>query len=360
MRVDEFDYKLPPELIAQTPLQQRSESRLLVANPVEQSIIHSSFKSLTEFLQPGDVLVFNNSKVLPARLYGMKRGTGAKIEILLLKPMAGAQWSVLARPAKRVHAGDELEFHHEGVLLATALVKEVLDEGLRVVEFHLSKTSTAKSAFNQMSFEQFLDQAGSMPLPPYIQQPLLDKQRYQTVYAKVPGSVAAPTAGLHFTEQLLHQLVQMGVHVEYLTLHVGLGTFRPVQVSRVEEHAMHSETYEVPQSVAATVNRARDEGRRVIAVGTTALRTLESAGNTGRLQAGRDDTSIFIYPGYQFQMVDALITNFHLPKSTLIMLVATMMGLEFTKTVYEEAVRDRYRFFSFGDAMFITRRTLYS
>lgn len=350
MRVDDFDYQLPQELIAQTPLEKRSESRLLVADPMEKSLIHSSFQHLTQFLKPGDVMVFNDSKVLPARLYGTKSQTGARIEFLLLKPIEGLEWSVLAKPAKRLHVGDEVEFKHGDTVLATAVVKEVFEAGLRRVEFHLADTP------NQESFERFLDEVGSMPLPPYIQQPLMDKQRYQTVYAKAPGSVAAPTAGLHFTKELLAQLVEMGVSLQYVTLHVGLGTFRPVQVSEVEQHVMHSEAYEVPQSVADAVNLAKAEGRRVISVGTTALRTLESAGQSGQLQAGRGDTDIFIYPGYEFKMVDALITNFHLPKSTLLMLVASLMGLEFTKHAYEAAVQERYRFFSFGDAMFITRR----
>lgn len=352
VRVDDFDYELPQELIAQTPLQDRAQSRLLVVNSRDKSFIHSSFANLGEFLTPGDVLVFNDSKVLPARLYGTKAGTGARIELLLLKQVEGLVWSVLARPAKRLHIGDEVEFRQGAVVMATAVVREVYDAGLRKVEFHLNHSPSHEG------FERFLDEVGSMPLPPYIQEPLVDKQRYQTVYAKTPGSVAAPTAGLHFTKELLAELGSLGVELHYVTLHVGLGTFRPVQVGQVEEHVMHSESYEVPPSVAEAVNRAKAEGRRVISVGTTALRTLESAGSSGRLSAGRGDTDIFIYPGYRFQIVDALITNFHLPKSTLLMLVASLMGLDFTKQLYEEAVRQRYRFFSFGDAMFITGRTV--
>ena len=351
MRVSDFDYDLPPELIAQIPLEQRSNSRLLIADPVDKIIVHSAFRKVGDFLQSGDLLVFNNSKVLPARLYGIKAETGAKIEFLLLKQVLPLEWLVLARPAKRLQVGSVVQFLDKDSLLATATVLEVLDDGIRRVRFDVV------GAPEPGMFERFLDRIGSMPLPPYIQQPLLDKTRYQTVYAKTPGSVAAPTAGLHFTDQLLGELRAAGMDLQYVTLHVGLGTFRPVQADAVEDHVMHSETYEVSESVADAVNRARSEGRRVVAVGTTAMRTLESAGASGRLIAGSGDTNIFIYPCYQFKLVDALITNFHLPKSTLLMLVAAMMGFDFTKQVYEEAVRERYRFFSFGDAMMVTRRT---
>lgn len=351
MRVSDFDYDLPPDLIAQFPLEQRSNSRLLIADPVDKTIVHSAFRKVGEFLQSGDLLVFNNSKVLPARLYGIKAETGAKIEFLLVKPVSSLEWLVLARPAKRLQVGSVVQFLDKDSVLATATVLEVLDDGIRRVRFEVAGSPEPGM------FERFLDRIGSMPLPPYIQQPLLDKTRYQTVYAKTPGSVAAPTAGLHFTDQLMGELRAAGMDLRYVTLHVGLGTFRPVQADAVEDHVMHSETYEVSESVADAVNRARAEGRRVVAVGTTALRTLESAGASGRLIAGQGDTNIFIYPGYQFKLVDALITNFHLPKSTLLMLVATMMGFDFTKQVYEEAVRERYRFFSFGDAMMVTRRT---
>jgi len=351
VRVSDFDYDLPPELIAQIPLEQRSNSRLLIADPVDKSVFHSSFRKLGEFLQSGDLLVFNNSKVLPARLYGIKTQTGAKIELLLVKQVSSLEWMVLARPAKRLQVGSEVQFVDKGSVIGTATVFEVLDDGIRKVRFQVSGSPEPGV------FERFLERIGSMPLPPYIHQPLLDKTRYQTVYAKTPGSVAAPTAGLHFTDELMGELRETGIDLQYVTLHVGLGTFRPVQADALEDHVMHSETYEVPESVAAAVNRAKTEGRRVVAVGTTALRTLESAGSSGQLRAGGGDTSIFIYPGYQFNIVDALITNFHLPKSTLLMLIAAMMGFDFTKQVYEEAVRDRYRFFSFGDAMMVTRRT---
>ncbi|MCF8565199.1 tRNA preQ1(34) S-adenosylmethionine ribosyltransferase-isomerase QueA [Alicyclobacillus tolerans] len=349
MRVEDFDYHLPPELIAQTPLSERSSSRLMVVDPVDQTIVHSTFRHLRQFLNPGDVLVFNNSKVLPARLYGTKQGTGAQVELLLVKETNPFEWIVLAKPAKRLKAGNVIEFEDHGDSAdgtpSYAEVVEVLDEGLRKLQFHVND-----------AMYDFLERAGTMPLPPYIHETLKDQSRYQTVYAQKPGSVAAPTAGLHFTPELLDELRRDGIELHNVTLHVGLGTFRPVQADVVEEHKMHSEVYEVPESVAEAVNRARAEGRRIVAVGTTSLRTLESAGATGKLQAGTGDTDIFIYPGYQFRIIDALITNFHLPKSTLIMLVAALMGLDFTKTVYEQAVAERYRFFSFGDGMLISRR----
>ncbi|GMA51934.1 S-adenosylmethionine:tRNA ribosyltransferase-isomerase [Alicyclobacillus contaminans] len=352
MLVDEFDYELPEELIAQVPLANREDSRLLVADPVQQSVIHTQFRSLLDYLQAGDMLVFNNSKVIPARLYAVKPDTGAQVELLLTRPRSATEWEALAKPAKRLKIGTELMFRRtvDGVpsqpdANATAVVTDVLDGGMRVVRFDV-----------QEPFEAFLNAFGTVPLPPYIQTPLREMSRYQTVYAKPAGSVAAPTAGLHFTERMLEQVRAAGVSLEFVTLHVGIGTFRPVQVDEVEKHVMHAETYEVSEATADAVNRAKDEGRRVIAVGTTALRTLESAGQSGRLEPGRRETDIFIYPGYQFRIVDALITNFHLPKSTLIMLVAAMMGTSFTLDVYREAVAKRYRFFSFGDAMFITRR----
>jgi S-adenosylmethionine:tRNA ribosyltransferase-isomerase len=367
VRVDDFDYDLPEELIAQTPLEDRSDSRLMIVDPVERTMTHRHFRDIVSYLQKGDVLILNNSKVLPARLYGVKAETGANIELLLTRPVKENEWIALAKPAKRLKEGTRILFFAPDVpyeesslgmgaradldkpaqrtVLGEAEVTGVLDEGLRQIRFYIHD-----------SMEQFLDRVGSMPLPPYIHTPLKHRDRYQTVYAEAAGSVAAPTAGLHFTEALLQEIRERGVLTEFVTLHVGLGTFRPVQVENVEEHVMHSEVYEVSEQTAEVVNRAKAEGRRVIAVGTTALRTLESATANGRLQSGGGETDIFIYPGYKFRMVDALITNFHLPKSTLLMLVSAYMGTEFTRTVYQEAVRQKYRFFSFGDAMFITRR----
>jgi S-adenosylmethionine:tRNA ribosyltransferase-isomerase len=354
LRVEDFDYHLPEELIAQTPLPNREESRLLVVDPVTETTEHARFSQLGRYLRQGDVLVLNNSKVLPARLYARKQDTGARVELLLTRPVDEYEWWVLARPAKRLRVGTWLTFSTadaqggfgaaDGQRVASAQVLECGEEGLRRLRFHVDEAMSA-----------FLERMGEVPLPPYIHEPLKDANRYQTVYAKEPGSVAAPTAGLHFTERLLAELAEQGVEIHYVTLHVGLGTFRPVKAERVEEHTMHSEVYEVPEAVADAVNRARREGRRVIAVGTTAMRTLESATASGTTVAGPGETDIFIYPGYRFRAVDALITNFHLPKSTLLMLVAAMMGLDFTKRVYNEAVAKRYRFFSFGDAMFITR-----
>ncbi|MCL6625987.1 MAG: tRNA preQ1(34) S-adenosylmethionine ribosyltransferase-isomerase QueA [Alicyclobacillus shizuokensis] len=342
MLVEDFDYSLPEELIAQTPLANREDSRLLVVNPVDQRLVHTRFSHIGQHLRPGDVLVLNNSKVLPARLHADKLDTGAKVELLLSRPVSEYEWWALARPAKRLRLGSRLRVVANG-MEATAEVLEVAEEGLRRLRFEVDEP-----------MRDFLERVGEVPLPPYIHTPLQNRDRYQTVYAREPGSVAAPTAGLHFTQRLLDELAKQGVEIHHVTLHVGLGTFRPVKVERVEEHTMHSELYEVPASVAEAVNRARAEGRRVIAVGTTALRTLESAGACGTVTAGSGETEIFIYPGYHFQIVDGLITNFHLPKSTLLMLVAAMMGTDFTKRVYAEAVAERYRFFSFGDAMFIT------
>ncbi|GGJ06146.1 S-adenosylmethionine:tRNA ribosyltransferase-isomerase [Alicyclobacillus cellulosilyticus] len=358
MRVEDFDYELPEELIAQSPLPNRADSRLLVCDPVARTMVHTHFWNIGAHLRAGDVLVFNNSKVLPARLFAVKEDTGGRVELLLVRPVDGTTWEVLARPAKRLRPGTRLRFLAAGEASADAEGAEAIDpavaraevlaelpEGMRTVRFEVAG-----------SFASFLERAGTVPLPPYIRQPLADRDRYQTVYADPPGSVAAPTAGLHFTHELLASLREMGVEERFVTLHVGLGTFRPVQVERVEEHRMHSEWYDVPPETAAAIRKAKAEGRRVIAVGTTALRTLEAAGAGGTIVAGSGETDIFIYPGFRFQVVDALITNFHLPKSTLLMLVAAMMGLAFTKEVYREAVRERYRFFSFGDAMFITRR----
>lgn len=342
MRVDEFDYDLPEDLIAQTPLQDRAGSRLLVVDPQTCALDHAHFHEIGRFLQPGDVLVMNNSKVLPARLFGFKADTGGRIELLLLKPLPAGEWQCLCKPARRLRCGQRIRFE-EGT---EAEVTAEFDEGIRNIRFHIDA--------GEMS--GFLDRVGTMPLPPYIRAPLSERDRYQTVYADPPGSVAAPTAGLHFTAALLEQLSRQGVELHVVTLHVGLGTFRPVQVDSVEAHRMHTEWYRVPPETATAVNRARQTGRRVIAVGTTALRTLESASASGVVEAGTAETDIFIYPGYSFRTVDALITNFHLPKSTLIMLIAAFAGLTCTRVAYETAVGDRYRFFSFGDAMFITRR----
>jgi len=346
VRIDEFEYNLPEHLIAQTPLSARADSRLMVIDPLTEGIQHTHFSEICSHLRAGDVLVLNDSKVLPARLYGEKQDTGARVELLLLRELEDLRWSAMAKPAKRLHLGTTVVFKDaQAKTVATAVVTGVGDDGIRELTFQLDGEMGA-----------FLDAVGSMPLPPYIHAPLLDRDRYQTVYAKAGGSVAAPTAGLHFTKALLADVQARGVHVHFVTLHVGIGTFRPVQVDTIENHVMHTEWYEVPEDTADAVNMAKTEGRRVIAVGTTALRTLESAAKNGVLQHGIDETGIFIYPGYHFQMVDALITNFHLPKSTLLMLVSALMGMTWTQRVYATAVEQEYRFFSFGDAMFITRR----
>ncbi|MBC8535564.1 tRNA preQ1(34) S-adenosylmethionine ribosyltransferase-isomerase QueA [Feifania hominis] len=339
MKLSEFNYDLPPELIAQTPIEQRDESRLLVLDRTTGALEHRIFHDLPEYLRPGDVLVLNDSKVLPARLYGV-RDTGAVVEFVLLKQLPENRWETLVRPGRRAKPGDHFTF---GGGLLHGEILEIIEEGIRIVEFS-----------HEGNFFALLDEIGSMPLPPYITESLKDNSRYQTVYAKHLGSAAAPTAGLHFTPELLEQIAGMGVLVEYVTLHVGLGTFRPVKEQTVEEHTMHSEWYTVSEETAAAVNAAKAAGGRVIAVGTTSCRTLESAtDDSGILQAKSDDTNIFIYPGYRFKMIDALITNFHLPESTLIMLVSALAGKENIFAAYEQAIRRRYRFFSFGDAMLI-------
>lgn len=373
LRVADFDYELPTELIAQHPLPNRDASRLMIVNPLMQTVRHQVFRDILDVLEPGDVLVFNNSKVLPARLYGYKLDTGARVELLLTKRLGAYEWQVMAKPAKRLKEGSVIVFpadDGQASVSPTTLsaeswagaaeVESVEDGGLRKVRFILNQDEAREKSISlnrnhaDITMEDFLHQIGHMPLPPYIHEPLREKDRYQTVYAKPVGSVAAPTAGLHFTEALLDKLKNKGVELQFVTLHVGIGTFRPVTVDKVEDHEMHSETYQVDDEVAAAINRAKAEGRRVIAVGTTALRTLESASERGGVRPGTGDTDIFIYPGYQFRVIDGLITNFHLPKSTLLMLVSALMGTEFARRVYEEAVRERYRFFSFGDAMFIT------
>ena len=340
MRTEDFNFDLPEELIAQHPLAQRDHSRLLVLDKTSGNITHKRFDDILEYLVPGDVLVINNTRVIPARLFGVKEGGTAHIEVLLLKPVENRPdcWEVLVRPGKRVKVGAKVVFG-EGKMTGT--VVDDTDTG-RIMQFEYDGI-----------FNEILDELGTMPLPPYIKAKLDDQERYQTVYAKERGSAAAPTAGLHFTNELLAQVKAKGVEVVEVLLHVGLGTFRPVQVDDIHSHKMHSEYYRITQDAADTINKALDEGRRVIAVGTTSTRTLESAAKDGRVVAGDGDTSIFIYPGYQFQVLSGLITNFHLPKSTLVMLVSALAGREHVLHAYEEAVKERYRFFSFGDAMFI-------
>ena len=340
MKTSDFYYDLPQELIAQDPLLQRSKSRLMHLDKENGSIEHTDFEHVTEYLKPGDCLVINNTKVIPARLYGSKVGTDAHIEILLLKRKSDNVWETLVKPGKKAKPGTVISFG-DGLLKGEVI--DVVEEGNRLIRFEYEGV-----------FEEILDQLGEMPLPPYITHKLQDKNRYQTVYAKHEGSAAAPTAGLHFTEELLEKIQKMGVKIAHVTLHVGLGTFRPVKVDDVESHHMHSEFYVVEEEQAALINETKKNGGRVIAVGTTSCRTLESATDeNGILQAKSGWTSIFIYPGYEFKMIDALITNFHLPESTLLMLVSALAGKEHIMAAYEEAVKEKYRFFSFGDAMII-------
>ncbi|UYZ12382.1 MULTISPECIES: tRNA preQ1(34) S-adenosylmethionine ribosyltransferase-isomerase QueA [Brevibacillus] len=341
MDVQLFDFELPERLIAQHPLKDRTASRLLVLDKRTGEMAHRRFTDLVEYLRPGDVLVLNDSRVLPARLIGEKAGTGAKIEVLLLKSLGGDRWETLVKPGKRVKPGTEVVF---GGGLLRCVCEEVTETGGRIVRFQYEGI-----------FYEILDQLGTMPLPPYIHEQLEDQERYQTVYARERGSAAAPTAGLHFTEEYLRRIAEKGVEIAYVTLHVGLGTFRPVTADVVEEHVMHAEYYDIPPETAETVNRAKAEGRRVIAVGTTSCRTLETVGglHDGRLAAGSGWTDIFIYPGYQFRIIDGLLTNFHLPKSTLVMLVSALAGRENVLRAYRTAVAEEYRFFSFGDAMLI-------
>ena len=340
MDVKDFYYDLPQELIAQDPLEDRSSSRLMVLDKITGEVEHRHFKDITEYLRPGDCLVINNTKVIPARLYGVKDGTETKIEILLLKRKENDIWETLVKPGKKCKIGTKIVFG-EGIL--TGEVVDIVEEGNRLIQFHYEGI-----------FEEILDRLGQMPLPPYITHQLQDKNRYQTVYAKYDGSAAAPTAGLHFTPELLQQVRDMGVEIAEVTLHVGLGTFRPVKETDVLKHHMHSEFYKIEQSEADKINKAKKEGHRVIAVGTTSTRTLESAAaENGFLTEKSGWTEIFIYPGYQFKVIDALITNFHLPESTLVMLVSALAGREHVLAAYETAVEEKYRFFSFGDAMFI-------
>lgn len=340
MKTSDFYYDLPQELIAQDPIADRSGSRLMVLDRKDGSIEHKIFRDITDYLMPGDCLVINNTKVIPARLIGVKEETGAKIEILLLKRRTGDVWETLVKPGKKARPGTRVSF---GDGLLHAVIEEVVEEGNRLVRFEYEGI-----------FEEILDQLGQMPLPPYITHELKDKNRYQTVYAKYEGSAAAPTAGLHFTEELLEKIRQKGIRIAGVTLHVGLGTFRPVKVEDVTEHHMHVEYYEVTEEAAAIINGTKAAGGRVICVGTTSCRTVESAADeNGVVHAGSGNTDIFIYPGYRFKALDALITNFHLPESTLLMLISALAGKEYIMQAYGEAVKERYRFFSFGDAMFI-------
>ena len=340
MNVKDFYFELPQELIAQDPLEDRAASRLLVLDKKTGDITHRGFRDVLEYLHPGDCLVINDTKVIPARLYGVKRDTGAKIEILLLKRREKDVWETLVKPGKKAKPGTVLDFG-DGILIGT--VEETVDEGNRLIRFSYEGI-----------FEEILDRLGQMPLPPYITHQLKDKNRYQTVYAKHDGSAAAPTAGLHFTKELLKEIQEKGVEIAHVTLHVGLGTFRPVKVENVQDHHMHSEFYIVEESEAEKINRAKQAGNRVVCVGTTSCRTVESASTEeGLVKAGTGWTDIFIYPGYRFKVLDALITNFHLPESTLVMLVSALAGREHILHAYEEAIKERYRFFSFGDAMLI-------
>lgn len=340
LKKSDFYFDLPQELIAQDPLEDRSASRLLVLNRETGAVEHRHFKEITNYLRPGDCLVLNNTKVIPARLMGVKEDTGAAIEVLLLKRRENDVWETLVKPGKKARPGAKLIFG-DGYLKAEVL--DVVEEGNRLIRFDYEGI-----------FEEVLDRLGEMPLPPYITHKLQDKNRYQTVYAKYEGSAAAPTAGLHFTEELLAYIEEMGVHIAYVTLHVGLGTFRPVKADNILEHHMHSEHYEVTPETAEMINRTKESGGRVICVGTTSCRTVESAvDENGRVQPGCGDTEIFIYPGYRFKVLDCLITNFHLPESTLVMLVSALAGRENVLAAYREAVEERYRFFSFGDAMLI-------
>lgn len=339
MQVSEFNYELPEELIAQHPIDKRDESRLMVLNRKEKTIEHKIFKDIIDYLKPGDCLVRNNTKVIPARLYG-KKNTGANVEFLLLKNMGNDIWETIVRPGNKLHSGAKVIFG-EGILKAEVL--ETLDGGTRKVKFYYEGI-----------FNEILDKIGLMPLPPYIHEKLKQKDRYQTVYAKYDGSAAAPTAGLHFTPELLEEIQKNGVEIANVTLHVGIGTFRPVKEETVEEHKMHTEHFYIKKEDADKINEAKQNGGRIIAIGTTSCRVLETvADENGIVKECEGDTSIFIYPGYKFKILDGLITNFHLPQSTLLMLVSALAEKDYIMKAYEEAVKEKYRFFSFGDAMFI-------
>lgn len=340
MDVKDFYYELPKELIAQDPVEDRSSSRLLLLNKKTGETEHRIFHDIIDFLNPGDCLVINNTKVIPARLYGVKEGTGAAVEILLLKRRENDIWETLVKPGKKCRTGARIVF---GDGLLKGEIMDMVDEGNRLIQFTYEGI-----------FEEILDSLGEMPLPPYITHKLKDKNRYQTVYAKHEGSAAAPTAGLHFTEELLEQIRKKGIEIAEVTLHVGLGTFRPVKVDQIEDHHMHSEFYRIDEEAANKINHAKESGHRVICVGTTSCRTIESAADeNGHIPVKSGWTEIFIYPGYRFKTLDCLITNFHLPESTLVMLVSALAGKENVMAAYEEAIREKYRFFSFGDAMFI-------
>ena len=351
MKVSDFNYDLPEELIAQVPIKDRSSSRLMVLHRENETIEHKTFKDIIDYLKPGDCLVRNNTKVIPARLYGIKEETGIQVEFLLLNRIEGKKqnssdknqefWEVMVRPGRRLKQGTKVSFG-EGILQAEIL--ETLEGGNRKVKFEYEGI-----------FNEILDKIGLMPLPPYIHESLKEKDRYQTVYAKYEGSAAAPTAGLHFTDELLEQIKQKGVEIANVTLHVGIGTFRPVKVENIEEHHMHTEHFYIKQEDVDKINKAKQSGNRIIAIGTTSCRVLESVADetTGLVRETESDTGIFIYPGYKFKCIDGLITNFHLPESTLIMLVSAFAGKEFVLKAYKEAVKEKYRFFSFGDAMFI-------
>ena len=340
MKVSDFNYNLPQELIAQVPIKNRDESRLMVLDKKNKTIEHKIFKDIINYLKPGDCLVRNNTKVIPARLYGIKEETGINVEFLLLNRIEGDYWEVMVRPGRRLKEGTKVIFGN-GILQAEIL--EIMNGGNRKVKF------TYEGIFNEI-----LDKIGLMPLPPYIHEKLKEKDRYQTVYAKYEGSAAAPTAGLHFTNELLEEIRQKGIDIANVTLHVGIGTFRPVKEENVEEHAMHTEHFYIKQEDVEKINKAKKEGHRIIAVGTTSCRVLESIANeNGYVKPIEADTGIFIYPGYKFKCIDGLITNFHLPESTLIMLVSALAGKDYIMHAYEEAVKEKYRFFSFGDAMAI-------
>ena len=341
MKIEDFNFDLPEHLIAQTPLENRTASKMLVMNRNDESLEHRHFSDLLDYLKPGDCLVLNNTKVLPARLYGVKADTGAKIELLLLHQQEDDHWEVLIKPAKKVKVGTQINFG-EGKLIATCT--EQLEHGGRIVRFDYEGI-----------FLEVLTELGEMPLPPYIKEQLADQDRYQTVYAEAEGSAAAPTAGLHFTKELLAKTTANGIEIAFVTLHVGLGTFRPVSVESIEDHDMHSEYYHLSEAEAAKINQAKKNNGRIIAVGTTSTRSLEAIAseNNGEITAASGWTSIFIYPPYQFKAIDGMITNFHLPKSTLIMLISALAGREFVMKAYQTAIEQEYRFFSFGDAMLI-------
>ncbi len=340
MNVSDFNYELPKELIAQDPLEKRSESRLMVLDKETGDVTHKHFYDIIEYINEGDCLVINNTRVIPARLYGSKEGTDAAIEILLLKRIDADTWECLTKPGKKARVGARISFG-DGILVGEII--DIVEEGNRLIRFEYDGI-----------FEEILDKLGEMPLPPYITHKLKDKNRYQTVYAKYDGSAAAPTAGLHFTPELMEELRDKGIRIAEVTLHVGLGTFRPVKVENVLEHHMHSEYYEINKEACDIINSTKESGGKVISVGTTSTRTIESAADeNGYLTPKKGNTDIFIYPGYEFKVIDSLITNFHLPESTLIMLVSALAGRENVLSAYEEAVKEKYRFFSFGDAMFI-------